>query len=101
MPEPDANEQIRARLGKLADGRRFLDYHRLHYRLRRERFLINHKRSKGLYQNENLCCGSGDDTIWLQILAMSHKKQSGEIQCRAMDDLSNNHFNGRKFRVLT
>lgn len=48
-PKSDANEPIRKRLRELADERKRWFYRRLHYLLRREGFLISHKRTERLY----------------------------------------------------
>jgi hypothetical protein len=47
-PKVDVNESIRKRLRELADERKRWGYRRLYYLLRREGYLINHKRTERL-----------------------------------------------------
>lgn len=52
--KPDRNEEIRQRLKELAEKRPRWGQKRLHVMLRREGYLINHKRTERLYREEKL-----------------------------------------------
>jgi putative transposase len=99
-PKADRNEPIRKRLRELADERNRWGYRRLHYLLRREGTLINHKRTERLYREEQL-----------MLRVKRRRKMAAESrvvpppperrnQCWAMDFMSDNLYNGRRFRVL-
>ena len=53
-PQPDPNEGIRLRLKELAEQRPRWGQPRLHYLLRKEGIVINHKRSERLYREMGL-----------------------------------------------
>ena len=54
VPRPDRNTELRARLKTLAEERRRFGSPRLHVLLRREGWMVNHKRVERLYRAEGL-----------------------------------------------
>ena len=96
-PQPDDDdEEVRQRLRELAGERRRWGY-RL---LRREGIVINHKRTERLYREEGL-----------QLKTRKRKKSAATLrvplpypekisQRWAMDFMSDNFADGRRFRVL-
>lgn len=98
--KPDRNEQIRKRLRALADERKRWGYRRLHYLLRREGFLINHKRTERLYRQENLMLRVKRRRKLASEIRVAPPTPERRNQCWAMDFMSDNLYNGRRFRVL-
>jgi len=95
------DSKIRSRLRELAEQRRRFGCPRLHTLLRREGYLINHKRTERLYREEGL-----------SLRLKKRKKRGSHLrvvmglparvnQHWSMDFVSDNLFNGRRFRVLT
>ena len=99
-PKPDENEPIRKRLRELADERKRWGYRRLHYLLRREGFLINHKRTERLYRDENLMLRVKRRRKTAADTRVTPPKPEHRNQCWAMDFMSDNLYNGRRFRGL-
>ncbi|MHB8699375.1 MAG: IS3 family transposase, partial [Sulfuricaulis sp.] len=54
VPRPDRNLALRARLKELAEARRRFGSPRLHVLLKREGWMVNHKRVERLYRAEGL-----------------------------------------------
>lgn len=100
QPQPDTNGPIRQRLRELADERKRWGYRRLHYLLRREGFLINHKRTERLYREENLMIRIKRRRKIAANTRVAPPKLERRNQCWAMDFMSDNLYNGRRFRVL-
>jgi putative transposase len=98
--KPDANEPIRKRLRELADERKRWGYRRLHYLLRREGFLINHKRTERLYREENLMLRVKRRRKMAAESRVAPPPPERRNQCWAMDFMSDNLNHGRRFRVL-
>ena len=99
-PQPDRNGPARQRLRELAGERRRWGYRQMHEVLRREGILINHKRTERLYREEGL-----------QLKTRKRKKSAATLrvplpypekinQRWAMDFMSDNFADGRRFRVL-
>jgi putative transposase len=99
-PKPDGNEPIHKRLRELADERKRWGYRRLHYLLRREGFAINHKRTERLYLEENLMLRVKRRRKMAADSRVAPPKPDHRNQCWAMDFMSDNLYNGRRFRVL-
>ena len=100
QPKPDTNEPIRKRLKEMADERKRWGYRRLHYLLRREGFQINHKRTERLYREENLMLRVKRRKKTAADTRVAPPKPERRNQCWAMDFMSDNLYNGRRFRVL-
>jgi len=99
-PQPDSNEPIRKRLRELADERKRWGYRRLHYLLRREGFQINHKRTERLYREENLMLRVRRRRKMASESRVAPPPPERKNHCWAMDFMSDNLYNGRRFRVL-
>jgi putative transposase len=99
-PQPDTNESIRKRLRDLADERRRWGYRRLHNRLRREGFEINHKKTERLYREEGLMLRIRRRKKMTAAQRSTPPKPSRINECWAMDFMSDNLANGRKIRLL-
>jgi len=99
--KPTNDTEIRTRLKQLAEQRRKFGAPRLHVLLRREGFLINHKRTERLYREEGLS------------LRLKRRRKRGSHlrvvlatperinQHWSMDFVSDSLHNGRRFRILT
>ena len=99
--KPTNDTEIRTRLRQLAEQRRKFGAPRLHVLLRREGFLINHKRTERLYREEGL-----------SLRLKRRRKRSSHLrvvlatperinQHWSMDFVSDSLHNGRRFRILT
>ena len=99
--KPTNDTEIRSRLRQLAEQRRKFGAPRLHVLLRREGYLINHKRTERLYREEGL-----------SLRLKRRRKRSSHLrvvldaperinQHWSMDFVSDSLYNGRRFRVLT
>ena len=98
----DPQTALRLRLRELAMSRVRYGYRRLHVLLRREGWPINHKRVYRLYGEEGL-------SIWSKTprrrracrYRAGRPGADGPNQVWAMDFMSDQLFDGRRFRVLT
>ncbi len=99
--KPSNDTEIRSRLRQLAEQRHKFGAPRLHVLLRREGFLINHKRTERLYREEGL-----------SLRLKRRRKRSSHLrvvlaaperinQHWSMDFVSDSLHNGRRFRTLT
>lgn len=99
--KPKNDEEIRSRLRQLAEQRRKFGAPRLHVLLRREGYLLNHKRTERLYREEGL-----------SLRLKRRRKRSSHLrvvlatperinQHWSMDFVSDSLYNGRRFRTLT
>jgi len=98
--KPDRNAHIRERLRELANERKRWGYRRLHYLLRREGILINHKRTERLYREENLMLRVKRRRKVASETRVAPPAPERRNQCWAMDFMSDNLHHGRRFRVL-
>jgi len=101
MPMPDKNQELRVRLRELAEQRRKFGAPRLHTMLRREGHLINHKRTERLYREEGLSLRLKKRKKRISHLRVVMDKPERINQHWSMDFVSDNLYNGRRFRVLT
>jgi len=99
-PKPYTKDLISKRLRELADERKRWGYRRLHYLLQREGFQINHKRTERLYREENLMLRVKRRRKMAADTRVAPPKPERRNQCWAMDFMSDNLYNGRRFRVL-
>lgn len=99
--KPTDDIEIRSRLRELAEQRRKFGAPRLHTLLRREGYLINHKRTERLYREEGL-----------SLRRKKRRKRSSHLrvvlagpervnQHWSMDFVADSLYNGRRLRVLT
>lgn len=100
-PVPDKNIEFRIRLRELAEQRRKFGVPRLHIMLRREGHLINHKRTERLYREEGLSLRQKKRKKRISHLRVVMDKPERINQHWSMDFVSDNLYNGRRFRVLT
>lgn len=101
QPMPDKNTELRVRLRELAEQRRKFGAPRLHTLLRREGHLINHKRTERLYREEGLSLRLKKRKKRVSHLRVVMDKPERINQHWSMDFVSDNLYNGRRFRVLT
>ncbi len=98
---PDPNADLRVRLRELAEERRRFGSPRLHILLRREGWLVNHKRVERISREEGLSLRlkrRRKRTSHLRVVAPG---PTGPNQQWAMDFMSDSLEHGRRFRVLT
>ena len=99
--KPKNDAEIRARLRDLAEQRRKFGSPRLHTLLRREGYLINHKRTERLYREEGLSLRRKKSRKRISHLRVVMDRPERINQHWSMDFVSDSLFNGRRFRVLT
>ena len=98
----DTQAFLKMRIKEIASVRIRYGYRRIYILLRREGWQINHKRVYRIYREEglNLKNKSKRKTI-SQARAPSPKTASKRNECWAMDFVSDQLYNGKKFRSLT
>lgn len=98
----DPQVALRMRLKELAATRVRYGYRRLHVLLRREGWIVNHKRTYRLYRDEGL---SIRPKLPKRKRAWRYRQGwsaiSGPNEVWAMDFVSDGLFDGRPFRILT
>lgn len=99
--KPKNDEEIRARLRELAEKRRKSGAPTLHTLLRREGFLINHKRTERLYREEGLSLRRKKRKKRISHLRVLMGGPERVNHHWSMDFVSDGLYNGRRFRVLT
>jgi putative transposase len=99
--KPKNDTLIRDRLRELAEQRHRFGAPRLHILLRREGHLINHKRTERLYREEGLSLRLKKRKKRQSHLRIMLDQPERINQHWSMDFVSDNLFNGRRFRVLT
>lgn len=99
--KPRNDEEIRARLRELAEKRRKSGAPMLHTLLRREGYLINHKRTERLYREEGLSLRRKKRKKRISHLRVLMDRPERVNQHWSMDFVSDGLYNGRRFRVLT
>lgn len=99
--KPKNDTVIRDRLRELAEQRHRFGAPRLHILLRREGYLINHKRTERLYREEGLSLRLKKRKKRQSHLRIMLERPERINQHWSMDFVSDNLFNGRRFRVLT
>ena len=99
--KPKNDNEIRSRLRELAEQRRKFGAPRLHTMLRREGHLINHKRTERIYKEEGLSLRRKKSRKRISHLRVVMDRPERINQHWSMDFVSDNLYNGRRFRVLT
>ena len=98
----DPAVELRMRIKELAESRVRYGYRRLHVLLQREGWQINHKRIYRLYSEEGLSIRTRSPRQ-----RRAYRYRSGRADAEGMNDvwamdfLSDKHFDGRPFRILT
>jgi len=100
-PKKRDDKVIRERLKELALQRRRFGSPRLHVMLRREGLVINHKRTERIYKEEGLSLRIRKRKKRASMLRVELSKPEGVNQRWSMDFMSDQLYNGRRFRVLT
>jgi putative transposase len=98
--KPD-EEAIRRRLRKLAETRRRFGCPRLHVMLRREGFMINHKRTERIYKQEGLILRIRRRKKMSSLLRMEVPKPSYPNHIWSMDFMRDSLAGGRTIKVLS
>jgi len=99
--KPVDDTEIRVRLRQLAEQRRRFGSPRLHVLLRREGYLINHKRTERLYREEGLSLRLKRRRKRCSILRVVMNKPQRVNQHWSMDFVTDSLYSGRRFRILT
>jgi putative transposase len=93
---------LRQRIREIAQARVRYGYQRIHVLLRREGWLVNHKRVYRIYCEEGLHLRRKRPK---RRVSAAHRRQRPEVeqidQCWSMDFVADNLFNGRRIRALT
>jgi putative transposase len=93
---------LRQRIREIAQARVSYGYQRIHVLLRREGWLVNHKRVYRIYCEEGLHLRRKRPK---RRVSPAHRRQRPEVkkidQCWSMDFVADNLFNGRRIRALT
>lgn len=97
----DPNADLRCRLRELSEERRQFGSPRLHIMLRREGFVVNHKRVERIYREEGLSLRSRRRRKRRSHLRVVPPGPTGHNQQWAMDFMSDCLENGRRIRMLT
>ncbi len=100
VAKPD-EDVIRKRLRKLAETRRRFGCPRLHVMLRREGFVINHKRTERLYRQEGLILRIRRRKKMSSLLRTEVPKPNYPNQIWSMDFMRDSLANGRAIKVLS
>ena len=95
------DSEIRTRLRQLAEQRRRFGAPRLHVLLRREGYLINHKRTERIYREEGLSLRLKRRRKRCSTLRVVLSKPERVNQHWSMDFVSDSLYSGRRFRILT
>lgn len=101
MPAPDRNDALRIRLKELAEERRRFGSPRLLTLLRREGWVVNHKRLERIYRQEGLSLRQRRRRKRPSHLRLVRPGPTGANQHWAMDFVSDSLADGRRMRVLT
>jgi putative transposase len=98
--KPD-EERIRKRLRKLSEIRRRFGCPRLHIMLRREGFMINHKRTERLYREEGLALRIRRRKKMASLLRTEIPKPDYVNHIWSMDFMRDNLSDGRTIKLLS
>ncbi len=94
------DDALRARLREIAEQRRRFGCPRLHIMLKRERLVINHKRTERLYREERLSLRLKRRRKRAALIRVKLPAAERANQRWSMDFASDSLCTGRKFRVL-
>jgi putative transposase len=100
VPRP-AEEVIVRRLRKLAETRRRFGCPRLHVMLRREGFMINHKRTERIYRQEGLILRIRRRKKLSSLLRTEMPKPNYPNHIWSMDFMRDNLADGRTIKILS
>ena len=101
LDQPRDDRAVRQRMKELAETRVRYGFTRIHILLRREGWRDNHKRTYRIYKEEGLNLRSKRPR---RNKTAAHRQQrpllTGPHQCWSMDFVSDQLFDGRRFRAL-
>ena len=101
-PKRDEQAYLRMRIKEIAQVRVRYGYRRIHVLLRREGWEINHKRVYRIYREEGLNLRTKGRHKKISAHRAPLKKMPTSMnQCWAMDFVSDQLYNGKRFRALT
>lgn len=101
-PRKDAQAFLRMRIREIAATRVRYGYRSIHILLQREGWKVNHKRIFRLYREEGLNLRQKSKRKKLSSPRVIEKVNASQLnQCWAMDFVSDQMFNGKRFRALT
>jgi len=100
VSRPD-EELIRKRLRKLSETRRRFGCPRLHIMLRREGFMINHKRTERLYRHEGLALRIRRRKKMASLLRMEIPRPDYANHIWSMDFMRDTLSDGRTIKLLS
>ena len=102
LDQPRDDRAVRQRMKEIAETRVRYGFSRIHILLRREGWRDNHKRTYRIYKEEGLNLRSKRPR---RNKTAAHRQQrpllTGPHQCWSMDFVSDQLFDGRRFRALT
>ena len=102
LDQPRDDRAVRQRMKEIAETRVRYGFNRIHILLRREGWRDNHKRTYRIYKEEGLNLRSKRPR---RNKTAAHRQQrpllTGPHQCWSMDFVSDQLFDGRRFRALT
>lgn len=102
QPTKDPQSFLRMRIKEIAAARIRYGYRRIHILLRREGWNINHKRVYRLYKEEGLNLRGKSKRKKVSMPRVADKTAPCRLnECWAMDFVSDQLYNGKRFRVLT
>lgn len=99
-PKLNNDEELVKRLKELAQKKRRYGYRRLHYLLKKEGLVINHKRTERLYKLEGLSIRTKKRKRLVSKLRLVLPETKGPNEIWAADFISDSLYNGRRFRCL-
>jgi len=98
----DQQAQLRMRIREIAEVRIRYGYRRIHVLLLREGWHINHKRVYRLYREEGLNLRRKTKKRLKSVNRTPSMEQPNKLnECWAMDFVSDQFYNGKRFRTLT
>ena len=101
-PEPKPEEEgIRKRMREIAEKKRQYGCPQIHRILKREGLILNHKRTERIYREERLSLRIRKRKKRSSALRIELPKPERANQHLAMDFISDQLWQGRRFRVLT
>lgn len=102
QPKKDPQSFLRMRIKEIAAARIRYGYRRIHVLLKREGWKINHKRVYRLYREEGLNLRGKSKRKKISAPRIVDKNAPTRLnECWAMDFVSDQLYNGKRFRVLT
>lgn len=99
--KPDQNQELRNRLKELAEKRRKFGCARLLVLLRREGYLVSHKRVERLYREGGLSLRRRKRKKRIAHLRVVREQPQRANQHWSMDFVADSIWSGRRFRILT